>query len=124
MKKATYFIFLFFVFTGNVFSQAKTLPNSFLLQGDFDKAKTAFYENSILAASMETYRLKESDVVLKFKEGFECVIFSAKKCFLQGANVNVNDYKTEFSTDYYLPIFSIDPSGHILAEVKRSLKYK
>lgn len=124
MKKATFFILLLFVFKGSLFSQAKTLPNSFILQGDFDKSKTEFFKNSILAASMETYRLKESDVVLKFKEGFECVIFSAKKCFLQGANINVNDYKTEFNADYYLPIFSIDPSGHILAEVKRSLKYK
>jgi hypothetical protein len=124
MKKAKWIIYFFLVFKGNVFCQLKTLPNSFVLQGDFDKSKTSFYENSILAASMETYRLKESDVVLKFKDGFECVMYSAKSLFLKGISIEVNNYKDSFPKDYILPIFTIYSNGQLGAETPRNPSYK
>ena len=116
-------IFICF-FSSNLFSQEKTLPNSFEITGNYDKTKLDFYKSSILAASMEGYRLKEKDITIKFKEDFEVVIYSAKTLFLRGVNVDINNYKDEFPSEYTLPLFSVDVNGHILAEAAPYGKFR
>ena len=125
MKKGLlFFLFLSCFILNKSFSQEKTLQNSFEIIGNYDKTKLEFYKSSIGAASMESYRLKEKDVILKFKEDFEVIIYSAKALFLKGINIDINNYKEEFPTEYTLPLFSVDVSGHILAEAAPYGKFR
>ena len=70
----------FFIFCSlNILGQNKTLPNSIILKGVTDDSKLKYFETCILNASMESFRLKETDVIIKFKEGFECTLLSKIK---------------------------------------------
>jgi hypothetical protein len=109
-------VFLFTLFVTNIFGQNQTLPNSIILKGEIDKSKLKYFETCILNASMESFRLKETDVVIKFKEGFECVLLSVKSLYVKGILVDPSNYKLKFNSGYRLPVFSISESGNLLAE--------
>lgn len=110
------FVFLFALLATNIIGQDKTLPNSIMLKGEIDKSKLIYFETCILNASMESFRLKDTDVILKFKEGFECVLFSAKSLFVKGIKVDPSTYNVKFNSNYRLPVFSISASGNLVAE--------
>lgn len=104
------------------FSQQKqTIPGSFSLIGVNDQEKKAFYTSSIEKADMEQFRLKETDVVLKFKEGFECILFSAKSLASKG--IDADHYSTSFGPNYTLPVFSVHSNGFLTAEFETKAKF-
>ena len=126
MKSKQLFILILFsvlLISGNILAQEKTQPSSFTIIGENDPQKLDFYTKSILNASMEPFRLLNTDVSLKFKEGFECVLFSAKKMsVIKGVNINGGNYLESFPANYILPVFSIALDGRILGEVNRNEK--
>jgi hypothetical protein len=109
-------LFLFILCSLNILGQNKTIPNSIILKGVTDDSKLKYFETCILNASMESFRLKETDVVIKFKEGFECTLLSAKSLYIKGILVDPSNYQSKFNSEYRLPIFSISKSGSLLAE--------
>jgi hypothetical protein len=116
-------LFAAFWISGSISAQEKTYPSSFTIIGENDQQKLDFYSESILNASMENYRLLDTDLTLKFKEGFECIMFSAKKVAASGgSNINLSNYLETFPSKYILPVFSITQDGKILGEVNRNEK--
>ena len=126
MKTTRLFILLLFAAfctPASISAQEKTYPSSFTIVGENDQQKLDFYSASILNASMENYRLLDTDLTLKFKEGFECIMFSAKKVSASGnSNINLSNYLESFPSKYILPVFSITHDGKIVGEVNRNEK--
>ncbi len=82
-----------------------------------------YFLNAVSKANMETFRLKDDDVIVKFKEGVEIKLLSASKLKQNGVlNIELNDYKSTFPKGYILPIFGIGEHGNLLAEYKKKLK--
>lgn len=104
--------------TETILAQEKTFPSSFTLVGENESQKLAFYTQSVLNASMEQYRLLNTDVTLNFKEGFNCILFSAKKVSMTHKHIDLTKYVESFPANYLLPVFSVATDGHILGEVK------
>ncbi|HXD93241.1 MAG TPA: hypothetical protein VNX01_08510 [Bacteroidia bacterium] len=98
----------FFVF-------AQTITGSFKLVNNRHPEQESFYISSITKADMEKYRLKDKEVTLKFENGFECVLFSAKELFMNGRNINAASYEESFPAKYSLPYFNILDSGQLMA---------
>ncbi|MFN5183014.1 MAG: hypothetical protein ACK5D5_08315 [Bacteroidota bacterium] len=109
--KAFVFIFLF---SFRFFSQT-TSPDSFTITGNSSPEKENFFKQSISKSNLETYRLKEKQVVLEFKNGFKCVLFSAKELFLKGMKIDINTYQENFDSKFALPVFEINKDGWITA---------
>lgn len=116
-------ITLLFVYFGAVLSaQSGTLPNSYAMLNNKWPEKAAFFQNSINAADMEQYRLRDQRVRLEFENGFEIELYSAKELFVNGATqININNYPQTHGNGV-LPIFNILPSGHLTAKVFSELK--
>ena len=98
-----------------VFLTAQTIQGSFKIINNKHPESEAFYISSIEKASMESYRLQSEEVTLKFENGFECVLLSAKQVFLIGKIINVSTYLDKFSVDYSLPTFTVLESGQLIA---------
>lgn len=81
-----------------------------------------YYIDALEKANMESYRLKNKDVELTFKEGVSCILISAVKLSEHDKNIDLNLYKEDFPTGYILPTFSINPDGYLLADYKKKLK--
>lgn len=116
MKK--YFLiatFAFLVLSNDLTAQATTPINSFKISNNKSPDKEELYKITIAKADMENFRLKEKTVTLKFAEGFECVLLSAKTLANMGVSVNINDYKNDFPENFVMPAFSIAPNGTIIA---------
>lgn len=64
---------------------------------------------------MEKYRLRDKEITLKFENGFDCVMMSAKQLFLKGVSVNAMNYEEKFAPLYTLPVFTILQDGHLMA---------
>ena len=116
-------VFLFLIFIScfnNTYSQNKTLPNSFVIQGKFSDEVLNFYTKSIEAADFEQYRLKEETVTLKFKNGFLHELLSAKDLTVKNKmqNLDFNKYPAKVNVpNYKYPVFEILKSGMITGEV-------
>lgn len=113
-KKLTIFVVLM-VSAIAVFSQSKTIPNSFKIINNQHPEKETFYIVSIGKADMEKYRLKDKQVTLKFENGFECLMLSAKELFMNGSSINAASYEESFSPKFPLPVFNILESGQLMA---------
>lgn len=125
MKGRLLFFILVVCFSINKsYSQSKTLANSFEIIGDYDKSKLAFYEASILNANMEQYRLREKNVIVNFKEGFECIFYSAKRLSAKGMNIQFENYPIDFVEEFTLPVFSINSNGSLAAAVPMNKNHK
>ncbi len=108
--------FLFIVFgLIPIFGFSQTLPNSFKITNSRHPENEAFYYTSIEKADMEKYRLKDKEVTLKFENGFECVLFSAKELFMNGRNINAASYEENFPKKFTLPVFNMLESGQLVA---------
>jgi hypothetical protein len=73
------------------------------------------FSKAISAANLETYRLKSKEVVLKFEEGFDCILVPAETLKKQGISINTQLYNTEYPDNYKLPLFSILKDGTLKA---------
>lgn len=71
---------------------------------------------------MEKFRLQDKEVTLKFDNGFDCIMTSAKQLFLNGNNINATSYELEFTKDYSLPNFNILESGQLMAVYTSKIK--
>jgi hypothetical protein len=109
------FLLVFIISFLNVAYAQQTAKNSITIQNNQHPEKEQYYKDLIYKADMENYRLKEKDVVLKFTEGFECVLLSAQKISKLGKSVSVESYKTEFTEEFVMPSFSISQNGTIMA---------
>lgn len=118
-KKGFLFSILWFWASNNFAQQNQTLPGSFSVIGETSEVKKTFYIQSIENADMEKFRLRNEDVALHFNNGFECIMLSAKSLIIKGINVNPNLYKEKFDPMYTLPVFTIQSSGQIVAEVSK-----
>jgi hypothetical protein len=119
----TILIVVFFIKTTAVLAQnITTIPNSFIIHGEnLQSSDVDFYTKSILAADMEQFRLQTETVVLKFKNGFDLELISAKDLVIKNIaqNVDITKY-TNFPSlpNYKYPLFEVLKTGFITAEVK------
>jgi len=117
-------IFLAFILGGkNGFAQKSvTISSTYKLEAKTLKQVKSYYANALDKANMESYRLKNDDVVISFKDGAKCILYSASRMSNQGMKINLSDYKNKFPEEFTLPIFSVHQSGHLLADYKKKLK--
>jgi len=117
--KTLFKAFLVFIMLGGaankLLAQDKTLPNSFAIVNNTSPNPDEFYRNSIAAADMEQYRLRDKRLRLEFENGFEVELYSAKELFVSGQALNLNLYQQESGGQ--LPVFAILPNGHLTAKV-------
>jgi hypothetical protein len=116
MKKVIYVVLIGLLgFVNSAFSQSdRTFPKGFEVKNNPNKSKQEFYSASISNANLENFRLRDKSVVIKFSEGFECVLISATELKKKYSSVNVNQYKTEFPSNYTMPKFSISENGVVM----------
>ena len=106
--------------------EAQTIINkkaSFEVVSNNSSQSSDYYLNALSAANMETYRLRNTDVKIIFKQGAELLILSATKLVDKGENLDLNLYKVKFHDNYDLPIFSVDSNGRLLAGHTSRRKY-
>lgn len=115
-------LFIVFCLSLNGFSQ--TIPNSFKITNNNHPENELFYVASISKADMEKYRLKNQDVTLHFENGFDCIMISAKQLFLNGININANNYPEKFPFHLSLPIFNVLESGQLMAVYNNTINKK
>jgi len=115
-KKLTIFVMLI-VSAITIFSQNKTIPNSFSILNNKNPEKAGFYKTSIEAADMEQYRLRDKRSRLIFDNGFEIELLSAKELFLKNQKININNYETALSQNAEPPVFAVLDNGHLTARV-------
>ncbi len=111
--------FAFLIVGESLFAQATTAINSFKISNNKSPDKEELYKITIAKADMESFRLKEKNVVLKFAEGFECVLLSAHTLTNIGLSINLDDYSTDFPENFIMPSFSIAQNGTIIAGYKK-----
>ncbi|MHB8260673.1 MAG: hypothetical protein ACYDCN_06665 [Bacteroidia bacterium] len=114
MKKIS--TLLFIALLAPIVLVGQTIPNSFKIINNNHPEKEAFYIASIEKANMENYRLKDKEVILKFDNGFECVMLSAKDLFMIGKSINAVNYQESFPINFSLPFFNILQDGHLMAK--------
>lgn len=114
MKQIIFLLSLLFVGLSTN-AQNKTIPGSFIIKNLTDDNKLAFYTKAIEDANFEQYRLKEKNLILKFENGFELELLSAKQVFISNPTIVVSGYQVQYPDNYYMPTFSIAESGHITA---------
>ena len=121
MKKTSLlFLSLFFIFLtfGKVLGQTKTLPNSFSLQGDFDKSQMSFYENAINNSNLEIYRLIKERTKITFSNGFILELFSAEELLQSHIILSTVNYQEISSIIDTKPEFRVLDSGVIVVRFK------
>lgn len=96
-------------------AQSKTLPGSFEINNLKDESKRELYTKAIENANFEQYRLQNHDVTLKFENGFEVSLLSAKNLFLKNYSINPKDYKEQYDSNYLLPVFYVQNEDQIIA---------
>jgi hypothetical protein len=124
LKQLLSTLFTLLLFSNTGFSQNnqnKTFPNSFVIHGKLSEDKLNFYSKSIEAADFEQFRCKDQTITLKFKNGFELELLSAKdltvKNKIQG--IDFNKYSNPaHDAGYKYPLFEIHESGFITAELQ------
>lgn len=118
-------LFLFFLFSFIISAQSQSILNkkeSFLVVSNNSSHSEEYFLDALSDANMETYRLRNKDVTIVFKEGVEIVLLSATKLVNKGENLDINDYKVSFSEKFLIPIFSVSSNGGLLAEYKAKRK--
>ena len=100
-------------------AQSWTIKKSILIKNNKFPEKEEYYKAAIYKADMESYRLRDKDVVLTFAEGFECVMLSARSVANNGVAIDVDSYQKDFSFNFKLPVFSIGENGNLIATYKK-----
>ncbi len=103
-------------------AQVTTIKNSIVIKNNHHPEKETFYKEAIYRSEMENFRLREKDVVLKFSDGFECVMLSAKTLKEKGENIDLNNYQMDFIPKFVLPIFTITQEGMLVASYEKVIK--
>jgi hypothetical protein len=101
--------------------QSRTLSNSFVIHGKLTDDQLKFYTKSIEAADFEQFRCKEQTITLKFKNGFELELLSAKDLTVKNKvqGIDFNKYSDPVANPGYVyPLFEIHETGFITAEVQ------
>jgi hypothetical protein len=73
------------------------------------------YVIALKNANMEQYRLQDSRTTVVFTSGVEVELLSAKELKSAGVNIEVANYKKEFSQGYKMPVFRLADNGYIVA---------
>ncbi|MBC7694364.1 MAG: hypothetical protein H7141_02850 [Burkholderiales bacterium] len=107
-------------------AQSKTIKNSFVIHGnDLSSDQLNFYAKSIEAADFEQFRLQTENVILKFKNGFNLELISAKDLVVRNikSDLDLNTYTNyAANANYKYPLFEIIASGWITAAVETTTK--
>jgi hypothetical protein len=111
-------LFLFFFISFVASSQNKTIAGSFEFKKLSDENQREFYSKAIMGADMESYRSRDKRVTLKFDNGFELELFSAKEMVVKGIQVNPNSYEETHDKKIEYPVFVINSKGFLLAQVR------
>lgn len=98
-----------------VLGQGATVKNSIVIVNNKFPDKENYYKEAIYKANMEGYRLRETNDTLKFKEGFDCVLLSAKELLNKGIAIDLDSYQLNFVYNYRKPEFSITDDGYLVA---------
>jgi hypothetical protein len=93
-----------------------TPKGSFKIINNANPDRLAFYEEAIMRSNLESYRLKDKDVKLVFKNGFEIELLAAVSQVENGLDASA--YKVAFDQYYELPAFEIVTGGNIVALYK------
>lgn len=116
MKKYPLLFLIFICFSANrVFSQIKTLPNSYEITHNTLISQEDFYKLSIEKANLENYRLKSQRVSLSFENGFIVELISAEELYSKNNSIDLNSYQSEFPARFILPTFKIVATGELVA---------
>ena len=97
------------------FGQGITVKNSIVIINNKSPEKENYFKEAIYKANMEGYRLKETNDTLKFKEGFDCVLISARELSNKGIAIVTDSYQEHFVYNYRKPEFSITEDGQLVA---------
>lgn len=124
MKKIVLlFSLMTIVLCGSFYAQElKKNKDSYKIITNTSNQSDDYFVKVLSKANIESFRLRDKEVVITFKEGVECVLLPATTLKANGEDINLSGYKDSFPKDYKLPIFSINPNGHLLAEYKKKLK--
>jgi hypothetical protein len=120
-KKLTIFAMLM-VSALAIFSQNKTISNSYTILNNKNPEKETFYKKSIEAADMEQYRLRNTRRHLSFDNGFVLELQSAKELFLKNQQTNINNYEVGSAQTPEAPVFFVLDSGHLTARITSKTK--
>ena len=118
MKLLTYLSFTIIVSIASnnaAIAQGATVKNSIVIVNNTIPEKESYYKEAIYKANMESYRLREKNDTLKFKEGFDCVLLSAKELSNKGITIDVDSYQKDFVYNFRKPEFSITNDGYLVA---------
>ena len=115
--KFSIFFLLFFFCAIALFSQQKTIPNSFVIKNNKSGLSETFITKSVLNANLETYRLKSERLDIQFKNGFILSLLSVKEVQRSGVNLASDLYNEKLPKGYKFPLFTILDSGLLTAEV-------
>lgn len=126
--KNTLLLLLFFITSfnvGTILAQNKTtIKNSFIIHGtELKPTEVDFYTKSIEAADFEQFRLQTETVVLKFKNGFNLELISAKDLVVRNikSDLDINTYTNyAANANYKYPLFEIIASGWVMAATESS----
>ena len=123
-------VVLFFIFllgAGSLNAQSgKTIKNSFIIHGaNLSSDQLNFYAKSIEAADFEQFRLQTENVILKFKNGFNLELISAKDLVVRNikSDLDLNTYTNyAANANYKYPLFEIIASGWVTAAAENTTK--
>jgi len=99
----------------------QTAENSFEIinSSSFDNSNN--YKQAIMAASFDTFRLKNERVTLVFANGLQVELLSATELKSIGTAINLDDYREQNLPDYVMPTFELAPNGYIVAKYLKTL---
>lgn len=106
-----------FSLLGGLSLWANTIPGSFNVLNETNAAKHGFYVQSIEAANLETFRLKDKRVVIHFDNGFDLELLSAQELFIQGKLTDASIYPVDKPKGYKEPVMTVLDNGKLVAAV-------
>ena len=104
------------------YSQERTKStNKYTIITNDSEFGNEYFIGALNRANLESFRLKDKDVLIEFKEGAQCLIKAAnsiEELILD----KTHDYKDSYRSGFTLPIFSVATNGYILTEYKKKRK--
>jgi len=114
MKHALFLGYMFLSLLS--FGQAQeptTKLNTFQLENLQNKELNSLYSERIIKGNFESFRLKNTPIVLVFEEGFQCILLPANE--LAQFGIDPSGYLETFPDHFLLPIFHFTENGGISA---------
>ena len=124
MNKNLLIALLFFAF--QMVRAQQTVQHSFecRLNAGYQEFTVNEITEFINKAQFENFRLLEQRDTLKFANGFDIILYSARELLQSGLVKDITAYKSSFLPQYKLPVFHLTSSGEIGAEYPRNQKVK